>query len=132
MYGKKSGDVDISEYSQDGFVQKFEVLSRHLQEKFGKEKIFSAKNLSLFTGQLTKYMEKHAGRDSKRPCPFTRIPAEILRDFSMDGPLSLILSTCFDFRRRKGLKTIDFTDQNRVPQLNKMFQNCLRALKKRG
>lgn len=132
MYGKKSGDVEISEYSQPGFVLKFEVLSKHLQEKFGKEKLFTAKNLSLFTGHLTKYMEKWAGRDSPRPTPFTRIPAEILRDFSIDGPLALILTTCFDFRRRKNLNKIDFTDETRVEMFNTMFQQCIKALKKKG
>jgi len=132
MYGKKSGDVEISEYSQPGFVLKFEVLGKHLQEKFGKEKLFTAKNLSLFTGHLTKYMEKWAGRDSPRPCPFTRIPAEILRDFSIDGPLALILTTCFDFRRRKNLNKIDFTDESRVEMFNTMFQQCIKALKKKG
>jgi len=132
MYGKKSGDVEISEYSQPGFVLKFEVLSKHLTQKFGKEKLFTAKNLSLFTGHLTKYMEKWAGRDSPRPCPFTRIPAEILRDFSIDGPLALILETCFDFRRRKAMSKIDFNDESRVEQFNTMFQQCIKALKKKG
>jgi len=132
MYGKKSGDVEISEYSQPGFVLKFEIISKHLSDKFGKDKCYAAKALSLFTGQLTKYMEKWAGRDSPRPCPFTRIPAEILRDFSVDGPLSLILSTCFDFKRRKGLSKIDFQDDTRVETHNKMFNQCIKALKKKG
>lgn len=79
-----------------------------------------------------KYMEKWAGRDSSRPTPFTRIPAECLRDFTVKGCLSCILQCCFEYRRRHSLPKLDLTDDSNVEMHNEMFNEVIELLKRKG
>jgi len=130
LYGKKTGDVDIREYSQQGFVEKFAELSAFLKQTFGNDPQLETLELSLLTGNIMKYMEKWAGRHSPRPCPFTRIPAECLRDFSLEGPLACILKSCFEFKTQNSMPRINLEHDNEVQQNNEMFKHIIMQLRK--
>jgi len=129
MYGKKSGDVNLREYAQDGYVAKFRSLAVSHFQTFKFEPFFAPSNLSLFVGQLIKFMEKWAGRDSPKPCPFTRLPAQCFRDFTENGALATILKGCFDFKTKKALAKIDLEDESRLNLWFEMFGDITRRLK---
>jgi hypothetical protein len=43
---------------------------------------------------------------------FMRLPADVLQDYSPDGPLAIIAAACAEFMKARGLKRIDWQAPN--------------------
>jgi len=122
-----SGDVDIGIYQDPSVVRNFNEIAK----RFNTGKPVSPELLASFTGNFINFMERYGGINSMRPCPFTRLPAEIFRDYSVDGPLYFLLETVHRSRSYNSWKNIDLFKKNKFDSWCKMIRHINMELKRK-
>ncbi|EFN54822.1 hypothetical protein CHLNCDRAFT_134832 [Chlorella variabilis] len=116
--GKRNGNVQLDYALSEDNLKQLEPLVQRLNERSSGPK-FDRKGLAQLLAGLQQFMEDALGVNALYK-QFMRLPAHLLRDYSADGPLSIIAAACADFMTAKNMKRIDW----QAPNLRNQARGC--------
>lgn len=132
MVRAKSASVALTEYEEPKVVSRFSDICNSIRGKSEEELGFNAvdvtqRGLSLLTGQLRLFMETVLGVNSDPSRrTITKFPHKLFSDYSPDGALEIILSTCLRFKSSSGLRRLDFQNADK----QSLYLDMLRLVEK--
>ena len=75
---------------------------------------------------LRNVMEQFCGKDAPKPKPITKLPLQALQDYSIDGPLFVMLSFLLEETSRKNMSPEDLlSEKKKVPHLLESIDKLL-------
>jgi hypothetical protein len=95
---------------------KFEGIREKLFSSFPHDNTINNVSLATIACGLQQFMEDHLGRASAKPWPMTKLPTKLFRDYKPNGPLFVILDTCYRFKVRLIHPAILFLTYTRAAQ----------------
>ncbi|PRW57272.1 SWI SNF complex [Chlorella sorokiniana] len=108
--GQRNGHAK-PELSAEPYVSALEGMVQRLAERGHK---YDKRSLAQLIGGLAQFMEDALGVNALYK-PFTRLPARLLYDTSVDGPLAIIAAACSEHVKTRNLKRIEWL----APQMRK-------------
>lgn len=130
----KAGIPNMRQYDELRIVSRFGPISRALARSGLRLGSCSERELSRFTGRLLVFADSLLGRDvpiQTRPS-LTKIPARFFNDYSPDGPLRCILTSCYKFRASRKWSSFEFRDPSRKNDNLLMYETAQSTLRNAG
>jgi len=119
----------VKEYESDDFARKFEPIKQAIQRDIPstRDPSVNAKALSVLTAQIIQFLEDNLGKNAPYPKPMTKISARLLRDYSVNGPLHLILATFYQQKQKENWRQFELKNPLRK---DKFFDILVKIEKK--